>query len=246
MPATNKWSHIVVTSLLSGCICGPAQAFDPIWLPSATIASCSAQVSLSTTYDVDFSNQFGASSDNDSLSGAMSALVSPHPSTHLYLYLPTTSAAPGDATLGIRIDPLVAGAWRLGLGWQSIVPLSADRGTPDGDELSVVLLSHATWTHSDLRLDAQLGLAIRGDPLRPASQDDQPVTWLVGQRRMLSARVGGTWPTARNPARLQALGGLRHDLGRGWMIGAEAGAGLSPAAPTWTAGLWAGWRSRAR
>ena len=91
-----------------------------------------------------------------------------------------------------------------------------------------------------LGLDA--GLGIRGNPLRFANQDDVPFGWFYGHVPVgpvrLGARLGGDAPTARNPGRgSAAVGG---ELGEHLRIGAEAQAGLTPAAADWGARVWVG------
>ena len=87
------------------------------------------------------------------------------------------------------------------------------------------------------------GLAILGNPLQFANQDDVPLTWLdlsipVGGVRV-DTRVGGGWGTSRNPARMDASLGV--EGGCPWLMGARALAGLTPAAADWGGQLWVGW-----
>jgi len=129
------------------------------------------------------------------------------------------------------------------LGWQASLPWSADQGALGTDETDVSLAGSVGRAFGTVRADLGLGLAIRGNPLRLAGQDDIPLLWGRGEVQRgpvaLHARAGGELGTARNPARLQALAGIATACP--WRLEAEGGAGLSPAAPSFLLQVTVGW-----
>ncbi|MCK6504344.1 hypothetical protein L6R53_13240 [Myxococcota bacterium] len=175
----------------------------------------------------------------------------------------TVWTGPTALTLGSRLRPLAgarAGAAAgepaavdLALSWWAGVPLAADRGAVDSDETDISFAVEAGRALGALRLDGSLGLAILGNPLRLANQDDQPLaglllTWAgapAGPRPWeLHARAGGSLRTPRNPARTEAALGL--ELRCPLQAGLEAAAGLSPAAPDLGLDAWVGWGTACR
>lgn len=151
-------------------------------------------------------------------------------------------SGPGDLSLGVTVDRAF-GALELGGGWRVKLPNARDEGELGSDETDVQLLGTIGRRWRSVSIRASAGLDIRGDPIRFANQDDIPQLWLstVGHRGKLnvSGRVGGDLQTGRSPARLEAVGGVV--WADGWLVGAEATAGLTPAAPDWGARLWLGW-----
>lgn len=169
---------------------------------------------------------------------------------------------PTGLTIGSRLRPLV-GAWPdgagalasfdLGLSWWAGVPLARDRGAIDSDETDLSFAVEVGRALGALRLDGALGLAILGNPLRLANQDDQPLanllaTWTLAPRGPtpldLHARAGGSLRTPRNPARTSASLGV--ELRCPLRLGLEAGAGLAPAAPDLSVQAWVGWATPCR
>lgn len=138
-------------------------------------------------------------------------------------------------------------AARILAGWRAKLPDARDEGELGTDEtdLSLLLGSAAELGPADLRLMA--GLAIVGDPLRHAAQDDIPFVDLrVRSTQGLTGlhfqpRAGLSWAfeTSRNPARGQAQVGL--SIGRTWTFGTECHLGLSPAAPDVGGSAWLGY-----
>lgn len=149
---------------------------------------------------------------------------------------------PGDIRLGTDVRLLDRRA-DLFLGWQMKMPNASDElelGTDETDSLF--------WLRSRSELGAvdvglTTGLAILGNPLQFANQDDVPLSWLdvsmpIGPVRV-DGRVGGGWATSRNPSRMEASLGVEGACP--WLMGARAIVGLTPAAPDWGAQAWIGW-----
>lgn len=223
-----------------------AASSDPIWLPLTPIANSSSEVEVSSAFDRDFAPLFRAG-EVDRHRLTLGGRYLPHPRILLYGHLPLNGIQPGDASIGVRADLWTHQQTQLGIGWWSTIPLaSRERGGLDGDELGVTIAAHASAAMGPASVSVLLGMAIRGDPLRTASQDDRPLSW--GQVRwplgqgQLQGRLGGTWATARNPARFTAAGGGMWPITAAWTLGAEGGAGLTPAAPNWSSRVWVGWR----
>lgn len=227
-----------------------AASSDPIWLPLSPIANSSSLIELSSTFERDFAPLFRAA-EVDRYRLALGGRYAPHNRILLYGHLPLDGSQPGDASVGVRAALWQQRESQAGIAWWSTIPLnSLDRGAPDGDELGVTIAVHAGAAMGPLSATALVGMAIRGDPLRTASQDDLPLSWAQVvwpvRRCQLQARLGGTWATARNPARVTAVGGANWPITPGWTLGLEAGAGLTPAAPNWSSRLWVGWRPAVR
>lgn len=151
------------------------------------------------------------------------------------------ASGPGDVRLGVGVDHSLGGL-ELGGGWRVKLPNARDEGELGSDETDVQLMGTVGRRWSKVAVRVSAGLDIRGDPIRFANQDDVPQLWLstVGQQGHwhLSGRVGGDLQTARSPSRLQAVTGLV--WADGWLVGAEATAGLTPAAADWGGRLWLG------
>ena len=91
-------------------------------------------------------------------------------------------------------------------------------------------------------LAATGGLAIIGNPLMFANQDDLPLSHLsaavpLGPTR-LAFTAGGSWKTARNPARFETALSVEGHCPH--LSGLSATAGLTPAAPDWAVTAWLG------
>ena len=157
-------------------------------------------------------------------------------------------SGPGDLRLGASADVWTArgpASPTLGLGWEAKVPSARDEGELGTDETDVSLWGALDVLAGPVRLAARGGVAILGDPLQFANQDDVALAWLTAWAPTgpvsLGGRVGGTLRSPRNPARLSASA-LAASRGR-VRIGAEATAGLTPAAADWAArlGVGVGW-----
>jgi hypothetical protein len=135
-------------------------------------------------------------------------------------------------------------AWRpdLLLDWVAKLPNSPDDGGLGTDETDVVVGLYAQWSISSWRAGVGGGLAIFGDPLQFANQDDAGF-WALqvsreNARSKLSATLDWRVASARNPSRAQVLaGGQLRGLPGGLWMGVEGALGLNPAAPDWQAGL---------
>ncbi len=154
----------------------------------------------------------------------------------------STVSGPGD--LRLTTDALLwSGALDVHGRWQVKLPNANDRAELGTDETDATLSVEARRALGDLALGATAGLAIVGNPLMFANQDDLLITHLSGSLPAgplrISADVGGSWATSRNPARMAAELGAE---GRcPWLGGVAAGAGLTPAAADWMARVWLGW-----
>ncbi len=149
---------------------------------------------------------------------------------------------PGDLRLGAH-----AWAWRsvvdLGLGWRVKLPNARDEGEIGSDETDVEVLGTVGRTWGHVRVMGVGGVAILGDPIRFANQDDVPIGWIASTGEIgpltISGQVGGAFGTQRNPPRLSAVLGLEGQCPR--VFGGDVQVGLTPAAPDWGAALWVGW-----
>lgn len=167
---------------------------------------------------------------------------------------------PGDLELGTTLRLPIAEGLRaearqqgrrgpaFGVGWRVKLPNAADEGELGSDETDVVLLASAATDLGPLRGWAGGGLAILGDPLMLAAQDDiaflqAGLGWDASRslERAWLPRVdvdfAAALPSPSNPLRVELGWGL--GWGRTWCAGAEAAVGLSAAAPSLRVGLLA-------
>ena len=143
--------------------------------------------------------------------------------------------------------------WAAAVGWRAKLPNAADAGELGSDETDITLLARGGLLYNAVCIDMSAGLAILGNPLRYADQDDVPfVSLALSWRPQAAASDGalplllpvpglhGTWAfaTSRNPARADVS--LRLEWGRDWRWGLEGGAGLVPAAADIRGALWFG------
>jgi hypothetical protein len=159
---------------------------------------------------------------------------------------------PGDLELGTTVRlPIAEGARdrarqqgrrgpAFGLGWRVKLPNASDEGELGSDETDVVLLACAATDLGPLRGWAGGGLAILGDPLMLAAQDDL-VFLQAGLGWDAAASLERAWlprtdldlaaalPSPSNPLRAELGWGLA--WGRRWSLGVEGAIGLSAAAP---------------
>lgn len=152
---------------------------------------------------------------------------------------------PGDLRLGAH-QPLTRGRGiEAGLGFEAKVPSARDEGELGTDETDVLFGGALGWSDGRWSAGVAAGLAVLGNPLRFANQDDVPmaragVGWSAGAwsaGALLVADVG----TARNPARVSLDAGV--EAGRRWTARLGGGVGLTPAAADGYASLALGWRS---
>ena len=185
--------------------------------------------------------------------GAAEAMILWHPEERLRLGVQAevrqehTAIGENRTSLGgVRLEAMARlweGPVQASLGWQAAVPWTADRGEVGSDETDVALLGRIGKTAGSGHVQITGGLAILGNPLRFANQDDIPLLWLSYATPLGAvegwARAGGGLGTARNPARISAaIGGAG---GCPLRTGGEVEVGLSPAAADWGGRLWVGW-----
>lgn len=154
-----------------------------------------------------------------------------------------TVSGPGDLRLGT-----VASIWRPGpfdvtLGWEAKLPNASDAGELGTDETDALFGASLGYARGPVAARLGVGLAILGNPLRFANQDDVPLvradaSWGRGP----FALVGEAWadlPTSRNPPRAGGDLGVRY--GTSWFGVARGGGGFSAAAADWRVGLSVGY-----
>lgn len=160
----------------------------------------------------------------------------------------TTEAGPpaqgfGDLHLGSTVRVVGYRALDLHLGWAAKLPNASDGGELGTDETDVSFGLTGTVLVGDVRFLGAVGLAILGNPLRFANQDDVPLL-RVGAcwsrwDLLVSPTVRWDLATARNPDRAEAELLLRY--GPSWFVELGGGAGLSPAAADFSGRLGLGW-----
>lgn len=174
------------------------------------------------------------------------ALADRHPDGHQVV-------GPGDLELGTLLRlPLLEGARQrareqgrrgpsVGLGWRIKLPNAADEGELGSDETDLSLVAAVASDLGPLRGWLGGGVAILGDPLLLAAQDDilfvqAELSWdgaSAAERAWLprtALALDVTFPSPSNPAR--GLVGLALAWGDRWCWTAEAAAGLTAASPT--------------
>lgn len=162
----------------------------------------------------------------------------------------TTAAGPpaqgfGDLHLGSAVRLFTAGPVETHLGWAVKLPNASDGGELGTDETDISFGLTAVVHAGDVRVLGAVGLAILGNPLRFANQDDVPLARLAADwsRWNLSVSPSLRWDvaTARNPHR--AEGDLVLRYGPTWFIEIGGAAGLSPAAADFSGRLGVGWHA---
>lgn len=150
----------------------------------------------------------------------------------------------GDVRLGTTGRWLQARGLRpaLWVDWVVKLPNAQDETGLGSDETDVILSAIAMWQRGAWQAGVRGGLAIWGDPLQFANQDDAALFSLhlnhLSSHHKLSATLDWQAVSPRNPPRAQVLGGGQlRGLWRGLWVGAEAGLGLHPAAADWQAAL---------
>lgn len=156
------------------------------------------------------------------------------------------ASGPGDLSLGTWARVASPGGPErsaVRIGWRASLPNASDADGLGSDETDVAALASAGAMLGPAWLALTGGVAILGDPLRFAAQDDGALLWLHGAAPLgpvgLRASVGGAFATAANPARLRATLGVE---GRcPWLYHASVEAGLTPAAADLGLALGIGW-----
>ena len=175
-------------------------------------------------------------------------------------------SGPGDIRVGTAIDllpdRLLSGPGMLSLGWSVKLPDASDEGELGSDETDITLGISGGWRAENKAgyffFRGGAALAILGDPLRFADQDDLLLLrgeggWGHGGLSLIGA-VSAAPQSDRNPARIDTLFSLQYALSPGGarprsssgraplFFAIHAGAGLSPASPDATIGAEVGWR----
>ncbi len=156
----------------------------------------------------------------------------------------TSQSGWGDVRLGTSARVRKGlGLWpALWVDWVVKLPNAQDESGLGTDETDVVLSGVVLWERGAWEGGARGGLAIWGDPLQFANQDDAFLFALhlnhTSPRHKLSVTYDWQRVSPRNPSRAILLGGaqLRGFSGGLWAA-VEAGLGLNPAAPDWQAAL---------
>lgn len=138
---------------------------------------------------------------------------------------------PGDLRLGTVLRTGRVGSIQTSIGWEVKLPNAGDEGEIGTDETDARFGGTVGWERADWEARASLGLAILGNPLRFANQDDVPLL------RAEAAWSPGAWAvaphleadlrTARNPGRTRV--GARVRYGGPWFVELAGDAGLTPA-----------------
>lgn len=149
----------------------------------------------------------------------------------------------GDVRIGTAVAILTGPVVATGLGWEAKLPNAADAGELGTDETDI---SFGAWTAvsgKEWSVVAAIGLAVLGNPLRFANQDDVPMARLGGAFRpgpfAFEVAAQADFATSRNPARIQLDGTARY--GRTWFVAVQPTVGLAPAAPDFAGVLRVGY-----
>ncbi len=156
-----------------------------------------------------------------------------------------TVHGPGDLRLGTVVTLLRPGEFDFTAGWEAKLPNASDEGEIGTDETDVTFGVSGGWRRGPVAARLAVGLAVLGNPLRFANQDDVPllrgsVAWTPGLVRVVGA-ASADFATARNPARIEADVALQ--VGSRWFGLVHAGGGFVPASADWHAGLAVGFVS---
>lgn len=154
-------------------------------------------------------------------------------------------SGPGDLRLGTIVTLARPGAFDVTAGWEVKLPNAADEGELGTDETDVTLGVTAGWSKGPVAARLGAGLAVLGNPLRFANQDDVPVArgslaWDRGPVRIV-AEAAADLPTPRNPARID--GDVAFRYGTRWFVLVHGGGGFVPASADAHVGLAVGFAS---
>ncbi|MFN7142493.1 MAG: hypothetical protein ACK4YP_01855 [Myxococcota bacterium] len=153
-----------------------------------------------------------------------------------------TSGA-GDLRVGTVVTLARPGPFDVTLGWEAKLPNAADEGELGTDETDILFGATGGWRAGPWAARAGVGLAVLGNPLRFANQDDVPLlraslAWEEAPFAVIG-RASADLPTARNPAR--AEGDVAVRWGSRWHVLVHGGGGFVPAAADWHAGFAVGY-----
>lgn len=154
-----------------------------------------------------------------------------------------TTSGPGDLRLGTVIGLTRSGPWEISLGWEAKLPNASDAGELGTDETDVLFGASGGYAAGPFAARVGVGLAVLGNPLRFANQDDVPMirgdaTWSRGPVAVIG-KAALDVPTARNPTR--ASGDVAFRYGATWYGLVRGGGGFSAAAADWRVGLAVGY-----
>jgi hypothetical protein len=154
-----------------------------------------------------------------------------------------TTSGPGDLRLGTVIGLTRSGPWEATLGWEAKLPNASDAGELGTDETDVLFGASGGYAAGPFAARVGVGLAVLGNPLRFANQDDVPlvradVAWSRGPFAAIG-KAALDVPTARNPVRASGEVALRY--GATWYGLVRGGGGFSAAAADWRVGLSVGY-----
>ncbi|MDP2304863.1 MAG: hypothetical protein Q8P18_02425 [Pseudomonadota bacterium] len=152
---------------------------------------------------------------------------------------------PGDLRLGTVVTLAHFSEFDVTAGWEVKLPNASDEGEIGTDETDVSFGATAGWRRGPVSARLGVGLAVLGNPLRFANQDDVAmvrgsVAWTSGFVRVIG-RASADLPTPRNPVRSE--GDIALQLGTRWFGLVHAGGGFVPASADWHAGLAVGFAS---
>jgi hypothetical protein len=149
----------------------------------------------------------------------------------------------GDVRLGTVVRVADFRGFHPWIGWGVKLPDASDEDELGTDETDVSFGGGVLWAQGEVRIGVGAGLAVLGNPLRFANQDDVPMfrldaAWGRGPVVLLPSAAFDL-ATSRNPARGEVGGGVR--VGRSWFVDAGGAAGLTAAAADWRASVGVGW-----
>lgn len=140
-------------------------------------------------------------------------------------------SGPGDVRLGTVLRTGRLGFVDTAIGWEVKLPNAGDEGEIGTDETDARFGGTLRWGVGPWCARASVGLAILGNPLRFANQDDVPLVraeagWTPGDWAFVP-HVEADLRTARNPGRSRAGAQIRY--GGPWFAEISTDVGLTPA-----------------
>lgn len=244
---------VIATGLRSGSVRG-----QDLWQPSALspLADRSATNSFSAVLGVDgaigYVPPFRVGT-RDRYTGNVGASVrlAPFEVRASWGWIADASEAggmehgPGDLRLGTVVTLVRSGELDVTAGWEVKLPNASDEGEIGTDETDVGFGVTGGWRRGPVVARLGVGLAVLGNPLRFANQDDVPMVrgslaWEPGVVRVLGS-ASADLPTLRNPARIE--GDISLQVGTRWFGVVHGGGGFVPASADGHFGLAVGFAS---